>query len=86
MKRLSILLFTLLIISGCSSSGNGQQSSDTRKCVIASKEPQNNSDKSGDDLFNECLDKKYQKRNQGNGFWENTLEGIVFFVLDVVAS
>ena len=52
---------------------------------VANKEA-NNSDKSGDDLFNECLDKRRNKEEAKNSFWENTFEEILFFVIDMTTS
>jgi len=32
------------------------------------------------------LDKKYQKMESKKGFWENSAEALLFFVIDMVAS
>ena len=82
MKQLILVLLIANFLSGCTST----KSVNTSNCIEIANKVENNSDKSGDDLFKECLDKQYQKEDAKKGFWENSLEGILFFVLDMTTS
>jgi len=81
-KKVKVLLIVSLLMMGCAST----QSLNTQNCISVANKAENNEAKSGDDLYNECLDKKYQKMESKKGFWENSAEGLLFFVIDMVTS
>jgi len=79
-----IILTTLVVISlvGCAST----HTTNTSNCIEVANSVENNSAKSGDDVFKECLDKKYQKETAKKGWVLNSLEGILFFLIDMTTS
>ena len=82
MKQLILILLITNFISGCTSTN----SANTNNCIEVANKAENNGNKSGDDLFKECLAKQHQKEDAKKGFWENSLEGLLFFVLDMTTS
>jgi hypothetical protein len=81
-KKFILALVVTVSISGCTST----KSIDTNECIKVANTVENNEAKSGNDLFNECLDKQYHEKDAQRGFWENSLEGLLFFVLDMTTS
>ena len=82
MKKLILVLLVANSLSGCTST----HSVNTNNCIEVANKTENNGVKSGDDLFKECLDKQYHKNDVKKGFWENSLEALLFFVLDMTTS
>jgi hypothetical protein len=76
------LLLTLILLTGCASTAH----IDTNKCIEVANVPQKNRAKSGYDLYKECLDQQYQKNESKKGFWEKSVEDLVFSVLDRIVS
>lgn len=82
MKKLIVLVLTSILVFGCASISP----IDTSKCIEIANVPQKNGVKSGDDLYQECIEQQHQKNESKKGFWENAADGLVFFVLDIIAS
>ena len=74
MKKLTLVLIVITFLSGCTST----KSANTNNCIKVANTLENNEAKSGDDLFNECLDKQSQKQEAKKEFWDNSLEGLLF--------
>lgn len=55
MKNLFLVLLVTIPLAGCASTS----SINTTNCIKVANQVENNEAKSGDDLYNECLDRQY---------------------------
>jgi hypothetical protein len=81
-KKLILIMLTSIVLLGCTSTA----SIDTDKCIKVANTAENNGAKSSDELYEECLDRQYQKNESKKGFWEKSAEAFAFFVMDIIAS
>jgi len=81
-RKFILVLVVTVFLSGCTST----KSIDTDNCIKVANTVENNEQKSGDDLYKECLDKQYNKKESKKGFWENAFEGLFIFVIDMTTS
>lgn len=64
MKKLILAILIANSLSGCTST----KSVNTNNCIEVANNVENSGDKSGGDLFKECLDKQHHKNESKKGF------------------
>ncbi|MFQ3193202.1 MAG: hypothetical protein ACI9N3_000013 [Colwellia sp.] len=82
MKKLILILLTLSVSSGCTST----QSADSTRCIHVVNAAEKHRVKPGDDLYKGCIEKEYQKKESEKGFWGKSAENLVLLVIDIVSS
>lgn len=82
MKKIILVLTISFTPLGCTST----TSISANDCIKVANKTENNNAKSSNDVFNACLDKQHKKRVVEKGFRKDSLEGLLFFVIDMTAS
>ena len=82
MKKLLLIIISSFALSGCAST----KSIDTKHCINVANRVESNDKQSGEQVYNQCLDKQYKKIETKKGFWEKTLENFFILFIDVATS